>query len=267
MPLSPNLIGPMLEATREAAAAFHEDLQYIRATLAEEATGSKIRRLSAILRRLLVEQDLRTISAPRLNRKVHLTAPDNSPFYHAERDIGAPLLFFGTTPSRIFGDGSGYMCAMAVPSLARGMRRIKKLAPPEGKREFIKLPFDNFMNQRVICAHNEWVNRRECIKFIANMASGVHSGPPKEPQEKLLSEISRTNAFTFNERGGLAIQLFNMGINNRNPPFTYNPDAINPVMVELLCAARFLESSPDIIELDEIIKNELRPPPASSCAD
>jgi hypothetical protein len=60
MAIPPEKKAQLLQATREAAAAFVEDMACIRETLAraDKITPGEIRRLSAILRRLLVDADL-----------------------------------------------------------------------------------------------------------------------------------------------------------------------------------------------------------------
>jgi hypothetical protein len=63
MPISSEKKAKLLLATSEAAAAFVEDMGYIRETLAkaDRTTPGEIRRLSAVLRRLLIHHDLRSI--------------------------------------------------------------------------------------------------------------------------------------------------------------------------------------------------------------
>ena len=72
---------PGFSKLREAAAAFVEDMAYVRETLAraDRTTPGELRRLSAILRRLLIENDCGRCSARRL------PFPDNDAIYKAAR--------------------------------------------------------------------------------------------------------------------------------------------------------------------------------------
>lgn len=59
MPLSPSHKEEMLAATRMAAAALLEDMQYIREVVERsEPSRGELRRLSGTLRRLLIYRDL-----------------------------------------------------------------------------------------------------------------------------------------------------------------------------------------------------------------
>jgi hypothetical protein len=88
----------LVAASREAAAAFLEDLPHIRDIVAKnDPTRAEVRRLSAVLRRLLVERDIAKIADPRLGR-VLLRAPDLSSAYRAERKM--PFLFFASWPCK-----------------------------------------------------------------------------------------------------------------------------------------------------------------------
>src|SRR5207248_2538610 len=81
LPLSPEQRAQMLVRSREAANAFVDDLSEIRRVLAMEgASIADIRRLSVVLRRLLVDRDLAVVAAPRIGR-ITLLTPDNKPIY------------------------------------------------------------------------------------------------------------------------------------------------------------------------------------------
>lgn len=86
MPISPEHQARLLLATREAASTFVEDMGYVRETVAkaDKITAQELRRLSAVLRRLLIDSDLRSIAPPRIGR-LSLLVPDNEPIYRAAR--------------------------------------------------------------------------------------------------------------------------------------------------------------------------------------
>src|SRR4029077_126368 len=83
MPLNPERGEELLKTTREAAAAFMEDMPHIQEiVLKTDPDRAELRRLSNVLRRLLIDKggDLRDIAAPRVG-KLNIIAPDNKPFY------------------------------------------------------------------------------------------------------------------------------------------------------------------------------------------
>jgi hypothetical protein len=94
VPLTPEAREQLVSATREAAAAFIEDLAHIRDVVNKtDPDGAELRRLSNVLRRFLIDDggDLKDIAAPRIGRVV-LLSPDNKPFL--ARDL--EYEFFGS---------------------------------------------------------------------------------------------------------------------------------------------------------------------------
>jgi hypothetical protein len=78
-PLTPEKRAELLAETRDAAVALLEDLEHIRMICGrDEPSRDELRRLSATLRRILIDSDLTKVAAPRLGR-ILLLAPDNKP--------------------------------------------------------------------------------------------------------------------------------------------------------------------------------------------
>src|SRR5262245_44431519 len=101
MAMTPEHRAKMLADTRDSAIAFFEDLGHLRELFDEDPVPRhEIRRLSAILRRWLVERDITTIGAQRCGRLM-FCEPDNKPVYKmSEKER---VLFFisgGNTPTR-----------------------------------------------------------------------------------------------------------------------------------------------------------------------
>jgi hypothetical protein len=70
-----------LEATRDAAVALLEDVRHLRTVLGrQEPSRGEVRRISSVMRRLLIEQDVLRVAAPRVGR-VLIDKPDNDPWY------------------------------------------------------------------------------------------------------------------------------------------------------------------------------------------
>ena len=140
----------MLALSREAASAFVEDMVEIRRVLANEgASVAEVRRLSAILRRLLVERDLATITSPRIGR-VEILAPDTRPIYKHEKTT--PLVFCIIGGSKIFG-WSGTIRVMSFQGASHPNQvPDDKLHPKDfDPKARVALRVDNFLAQRVIC--------------------------------------------------------------------------------------------------------------------
>lgn len=94
MTLSPERQRQMLLDTREAAAAFVEDLAHIREALQRPSPSrGEIRRLSNVLRRILVDNDgdIRRIAPPRVG-KIIFDVPDNNALYVSARSL--PFFYF-----------------------------------------------------------------------------------------------------------------------------------------------------------------------------
>src|SRR5437868_1161900 len=103
MSMNPEHKAELLASTREAAIACVEDVAHMRDVLSRlDPDRGELRRLSAILRRLLIDNggDLRRIAPPRVGR-LELLIPDNKAIYAADRKN--PYTFFGSASVETFG--------------------------------------------------------------------------------------------------------------------------------------------------------------------
>jgi hypothetical protein len=257
MTISPETKARLLEATKEAAAAFGEDMAYLREALerADRTTPGELRRLSAILRRLLIENDLRSIAPPRIG-PLSLLMPDNSAIYTAARKHSV----------RIFESGGVHVFNNEIRAIITGARGGIALDPAFDKNKTVTVSQDGFLNQKVLAHNDEWATRAQVIKYIANSSAGVHSkstknSSPPEAFEILLSRLRRCFKFTKEGDTGMKITVdwaaFG-GINSSD--FKWTPNSIDSVLVELLCAAHFLAISPDIHSLELAIHKEFNFP-------
>jgi hypothetical protein len=103
------------------------------------------------------------------------------------------------------------------------------------------------------------VSRKEVIEYVANIASGVHSGSPKKPEEVTLARIRSSARLYLKPDGTIHLELFAHGIDVDETTFRHTPDAIDPVFIELLAAATFLAKSPFVADLEQTIREELAP--------
>jgi hypothetical protein len=132
----------------------------------------------------------------------------------------------------------------------------------------IALPTDNFLSQKVLCLQGKWATRRDGIKYMANVASGIHSGRRKTDVEHLLNRIRHAANYAavplpagIGAPGEMAASFqFNAQALNDDAdlPFSYDPKNIDPVLVEMLATGHFLAISPDILTLETNVTKELR---------
>lgn len=245
MPLQPEQREIMLANTRGAAIALIEDLGHVRETLAKpEPSAGEVRRLSSILRRLLVEDDLRAVAAPRVGR-VNILAQDNNPIYRSCRS--APYALHATAGASIFG------LYLLHISIDRG-NPVRDLSG--FSEEPTRLSLDTFLTQKVICLDGAWASRRAAIKFVANVASGVHSNTPETDEERLLARVRQIAHVSILD-GDPRIVFDQEAFENGTPKPFYDPKALDPLLIEMFASANFLTRSPEVQALESAIRSEL----------
>lgn len=252
MPLSPRHREELTVRTREAAAALIEDLQYMREVLARaNLSRAEVRRLSVTLRRVLVDRDLSKVAAPRIGR-IEINAPDNKPIVKSNKR--RPIGFFGSAGVEAF--GIELRCFMLDKGSAR--RPLPEFDPGR----IVKLRLDGFLSQPVLCLNGEFATRAQVIDYVANLASGAHSGSPetapsnKREAYKRLARMRQAGSYSV--KGGVPTFTINTNvIANGETPFKYTPDAIDPVYLELVAAAHYLVTSEDVAKLEKAVRKEL----------
>lgn len=255
--MTPEKKRELLLATHEAAAAFAEDIPHIRQVINRQDTDrGDIRRLSNVIRRLLVDGggDLRDIATPRIGRFT-LSSPDNSWVFKQERNV--PFPFYQSGGATVFG------IFLRAPMFDNNNRNTQGLNP----ENVVALPLDNFLSQKVMCLKGKWASRRDVIKYMANIASGVHSGTAKEDSHLMLNRMRRVATYAAipvpdhleHVPGQLMPSIkFNVdAFDDSDLPMTYDAGHIDPVLVELMAAANYLVQSPDVIKLEAEVAKEL----------
>lgn len=250
--------------TKQAAAAFLDDIAHLRAIVNSDAPDPTLIRLSSnILRRLLYNRELDLVAAPRIG-KFHLVAPDNDQHEQAIARRDADVVLFQSGSPLLFPMLQGFRVEFSKTNAEQGTMGVttpwKERNPFDPNTKLVRL--DGFLSQRVICFRNRWANRREVIGYAAVCASGVHSKPPTKSVELMLARARF--ALRFTKQGGEpAAQLdFDVIGNPHHPPpepveFTYDQDRIDLVMVELLASSYYLCASPDVANLEAVIRAEL----------
>lgn len=246
----------MKEATQDAASVLIDDLQYIRALVEQEQPDAgDIRRLSAQLRRIIVEGDLRKIAAPRTG-KIEIQAPDLRAIYRANDD--KPFAFVAADEFSTHGLQLGTL----TMEHGSGARTIPGYQP--GAR--VPLRTEVFQNQRVLCLNGNWVSRGDIIKYVANVAHGVHSGEPKESAHLLVRQIRHAMTIEMiNASPGPGIPPLDMPKINfdhqpvfspEDPPLQPNPKNLDVALIHLLSTAQLIVLSPDVILLEKAIAED-----------
>jgi hypothetical protein len=248
MAMSPEHRAKMLHSTRTAAIALIEDLAHLREMIArDDPSPAEIRRAANVLRRLLIDGagDIRLVAAPRTG-KVLIKTLDNKPYYRAAER--GQLAFF------LSGYCDAFNLSMRGYYLAKGDTDPVEEADPETT---VSLPIDSFLNQRVVHFNGAWASRKNVIQYAAHIASGVHSGTPKEPDELLLAAADAVVRFVRDTDGLASIQGNFAFAGQPWRPLPYAPGALTATHFELLATAKLLCASPDIIRLEADITVEI----------
>jgi len=238
----------LLVSTRESAAALLEDIAYMREVVARvDPSAGELRRMSGVLRRLLIDRDITKIAAPRIAR-FHFLAPDNAPYYK----------FGDKHPPTFFGSGG----ASAFDMILRAFWMVPTVLDDKEAFELAKhhpeatveLRLDGFLSQNVLCFLGIWISRAQVIKYVANKASGVHSDAPADGIEVALSRLRRV--VTYSRKTGMHFHMDRANVASE-PAFRYAPDAIDPALWELLCTMHFILKSEGTAKLEAAIRAEL----------
>ena len=246
--MTPELRQQLIDGSREAGVAFVEDLEHIRRILgSDDPDKGDVRRLSGVLRRLLIDAggDLPRIAAPRVGR-LTLVAPDNQPVYVATRNRHTG--FFGSGGVSVFGNPfrAALLDDAPPPLVLNGFNPDRR----------IPLAFEGFVGQKVLYLKGEWVARKDVIKYMAHVASGVHSGVAKEPVERTIACIRHAMKYDLASPDTLNVFFNPKVLDTTDLPFRFDPNALDPVLIEVLATAQFLTDSQDVISLETMLRKE-----------
>jgi hypothetical protein len=258
----------LVQATKGAAAAFLEDMQYLReVSVRIQTSRGELRRLSAVLRRLVVENEIARIASPRIGR-INFHATDLKPFYSLFKNTN--ILFFSGSSAYVFG-------VDVMPFLMVNLGQVPIGSSPEdyirqrigsfdklNRFSTTSLRAGNFVAQKVICYSRQWVSRGAIITYVANFMSGVHSGTPIQHEELLMERIRGACIYGI-EGGDLRIHVL-PELGRDSAPLTlassrgkldFDAASLDPLLVEVLATARLLVESPDIATLEGVLSAEL----------
>jgi hypothetical protein len=248
MSLSEDEKHAMIRATHETALAMIDDLQHMRQIIGNpNPSPGDIRRMSNELRRLLIDNggDLRKVAPPRIGR-LELVAPDIQPLIKSGDK--KPWTFLSAGIADIFG--------ISIDALSVEPGTSARSVPDHHPDKIVMLRLAGFLSQRVVCFQGSWVTRGDVIKYIANVGHGVHSGDPKEPNHDLLKRI-RYAATVKIDDGHPSISFNPNSVAVDDKPITVDRSAMDFILLQLMSAARYLTTSPDVIRLEKIVQEEV----------
>jgi hypothetical protein len=261
MTISTEAKAALLAATREAASALQEDTAHMAEILEHNAIPrGEIRRISSIMRRLLIDKggDVGRVAAPRVGR-VNFHAPDNSYAYANEKYLRGCFFGSGCGASEDFKFYGGHARAITVKVTVAQTGAVDPSGVPSlpDPHKLIPLKHDGFLSQRVIYFLDKWATRRDVITYVANIASGVHSGAAKESIEKMLAQARNCVSFNVGPGGSLNTAIHVPNTMSPTGGFNYSSNGTDFVLFELICAAHLFVTSPDVRRLCSKIKEEL----------
>jgi hypothetical protein len=244
--ISENQKTEMQTATRSTAFALSDDLKHTRDVLSKEMPSQgDIRRLSTLLRRILLDGDLRKVAGPR-TEKVTILAPQLKPFHqHHEREpshlfIGGAIKFPGGSFSNV---------RMATNPMEGG-----HLIRPD---ELVELNIEQFIAQRVLYYKTRWVTRKSVIKYVVIVAHAAHSADPaKDVDFAFIDDLKYRVAIQPNENGFPTIDFTDFDKEQTDSYLRYDRNRIDLALAMLHSTASYLVASPSIVELERLIDIE-----------
>ena len=236
-----------------------DDLSHMREIITKSQvlpTSGDLRRISNPLRRLLIDNggDLRKIAVPRLDRRLRLDAPDVKRFVNDSRRKRLYFASLGT--SGLFGSPTpAFFIEFKYTLIQQPAWQRYESDNAEDAEKLVTLTADGFLSQPVLCYKNVWITRRDVVKYAANVAGGVHHGTLKEDKHVHLHSI-RQIAHIYLKNGRPTVSVDTAMITSDNIPVRIYRDRIDLVHFQLMATARYLTISPDVIEIENMIKNE-----------
>lgn len=219
-----------------------DDLAFFREVLAKDApTAGDLRRMSAQLRRILVDAVIEKIAGPRVG-KIRLLAPVIDEVENLNRE--APFIYVGVGHVDMF----GVQVAMAIVDRDGG--RALKTFHPDMRQE---LTLEQFMKQGVIVLEGTWVSRRDVLRYIANIAEGIHSGEPKNEKERLIRRARHVSKMSLEDDTPTVSMNVALLTEIEIPPLLSKTD-VDGALIELWAAADLLTRSPDVLALEAYIE-------------
>jgi hypothetical protein len=251
MSLSPEHQAQLKAESYDAACSLVEDLAHMREVVdKKEPDVPEVRRMSGILRRILVERALSIVATPRLGR-IELSAPDLSVVYNFNKKH--PIAFFSGANIKVFGQE---LSSIAVHNYGP---RNNLASAGHDPYKVVMLRFDNFLTQKVLCLKGQWISRGDIIKYVANIGHGIHSGKikPSDPPSFELIQATRSSVKIEIKNGSVAGTFHMAHFASGAPNYSLDRTSLDCTLLEIMSSARYLIISDAVKRLEEMIRHEM----------
>ena len=238
--------------TRNAALVLCDDLAHIRNIVSDtNVSASEIRRISALLRRMLIEGEIFKIAGPRIG-KISIMSPDFD-----DIDLITPnanLHYLLIDNFYIFGSEFSIIYMITNKNddaqIQTGIQ--------EGLHELSSKKLSHFLKQKIAYYNGNWLNRSDFIKYVANIGHAVHSLNATDEKLQLIGSMRNRLKILreFDEKTNDPITTFESIIGDYNAVLSdihFNPNQIDIALLCLLSTCNCLVNSPDIKRLEQSI--------------
>lgn len=251
----------------ELESIIFDDLDYLSGLVEQENVSSAdIRRSSVVLRKLVYDRKLQ-IAASARRHKITVFVPEaRALISNLERDEAA--IFYQLGGFQALGIEVGCMIME---------RRPQPADRPYDPNITYEASLETYKKQRVfmiranakaespdltVGAISGFVSRESVIKYVAHKTGGAHYDTRRNSQDELLLDIVR-KAASLSMRDGIPTFQFNSDVIDNPVARSKTPvpgvglleaNNLDPVLLELLGAARMLVESPSIKVLKSILR-------------
>ena len=208
----------------------YQDLRHIEDLWTKpDITNEDLRSVSNSLRRLLVYKELHLAANPR-NMRIVFSAPQTDPLVKAARE-NSKLEFFQSAGVAV----GGVWFGSAIVNEGGEPIPIPDYHPDR----MIDLELEGFLQEKVFCFNGSFVTRGEVIEYVANKAGA----------DKTLDQIRNAWTIKRDDKGPIfAFDLSNLKLPTNE--FLIRSDGyIDPVLVEVLAACKFVSESQTVRDL------------------
>jgi hypothetical protein len=230
-----------------------EDLAFIRETLAKHnADASNVRRIAVLLRRILLEGDLRKCGAPRIGR-VLLSAPDNRKSIESS---AKDWVFYMAGLPPMFGIQFDTMGPFATGNKSLLRSHGSSLFLPDIQNTIFTRMYSNntdgFLSDPVARHGATLIRRLDVINYICYKGHGVHSSE----ESKVIYDLIENARFAFTilpNGGTIETTVGDLGARR---PSRNRRNHLDFALLHLFSTAYYLCNSPEVQRLEKEIARE-----------